>query len=75
MLNELSAANTDVLIVMKARVAAMSSSAVAKCIGSVNANVCSETQPMEGMLEVIVFESITDYVNLSKDLVQPKLHV
>ena len=63
MLNELSAANTGVLIVMNARVAAMSSSAVAKCIGSVNANVCSETQPMEGMLEVIVFKPITDDVN------------
>ena len=53
----------------------MPSSAVAKNIDSVNANVCSETQPMEWMLEVTVFDSITEYVNLSKDLVQPKLHV
>ena len=75
MLKELSAANTGVLVVIKARVAATPTSAVAKCTGSVNANVCSETQPMEGMLEVIVFKSITEYVNLSKDLVQPKLHV
>ena len=75
MLKELSAANTGVLVVMKARVAAMPTSAVAKCTGSVNANVCSETQPMEEMLEVIVSEPVTDNVNLSKDLVQPMLHV
>ena len=75
MLDELSVANTDVLIVVKVRVAAMPSSAVAKCTDSVNANVCSETQPIEEMLEVIVSESITDIVNLSKDLVQPQLHV
>ena len=53
----------------------MSSTAEAKSISSVNANVCSETQPIEGMLEVNVFDSITEHVNLSKDLVQPKLHV
>ena len=47
MLDELSAANNDVLIVVKVRVAAMPSSAVAKNTDSVNANVCSETQPME----------------------------
>ena len=75
MLKESSAANTGVLVVMKARVAAMPTSAVAKCTGSVNANVCSETQPMEEMLEVIVSEPVTDNVNLSKDLVQPMLHV
>ena len=75
MLKELRAANTGVLAMMKARVAATSTSAVAKCTGSVNANVCSETQPMEEMLEVIVSEPVTDNVNLSKDLVQPMLHV
>ena len=68
-------ANTEVQIVLKVRVAAMSSTAEAKSISSVNANVCSETQPMEGMLEVIVFKPVTDDVNLSKDLVQPMLHV
>ena len=47
MLNELRTANTDVLAIMKARVAAAPTSAVAKCTGSVNANVYSETQPME----------------------------
>ena len=53
----------------------MPSSAVAKYTDSVNVNVCSEAQPIEEMLEVIVSESITDIVNLSKDLVQPQLHV
>ena len=64
MLKELCAANTGVLVMMKARVAATPTSAVAKCTGSVNANVCSETQPMEEMLEVIVSEPVTDNVNI-----------
>ena len=64
MLNELSAANTDVLIAMKARVVAMSLSAVAKCTGSVNANECSETLPMEEMLKVIISELVADSVSI-----------
>ena len=49
---------------MKARVAAAPTSAVAKCTGSVDANVYSEAQPMEEMLEVIVSEPVTDNVNI-----------
>ena len=63
MLKELSAANTGVLVVIKARVAATSTSAVAKCTGSVNANVSSETQPMEETSKVIISEPVTDSVN------------
>ena len=47
LLKELRTANTGVLVMMKARVVATPTSAVAKCTGSVNANMCSETQPME----------------------------
>ena len=47
----------------------------AKSTSSVNDYVSSETLPTKGMLEVIVFKPVTDDVNLSKDLVQPMLHV
>ena len=63
MLKELSAANTGVLVAIKARVAATSTSAVAKCTGSVNANECSETLPMEEMLKVIISELVADSVS------------
>ena len=53
----------------------MSSTAEAKSTSSVNANVSSETQPIKGMLEVNVFNSITELVKLSKDLIQPMLYV
>ena len=63
MLKELSAATIDALVKMKARVAAMSTSAADKYVGSVNANVYSETQPMEEELEVIISELVADSVN------------
>ena len=75
MLKELCAATAGVLVGMKARVAAMSTSAVAKCTGSVNANVYSETQPMEETSEVIISEPISDTVNISKTRDQPMLNV
>ena len=64
MLKELSAANTGVLVAIKARVTATSTSAVAKCTGSVNANECSETLPMEEMLKVIISELVADSVSI-----------
>ena len=75
MLKELCVANTGVLIMMKARVAATPTSAVAKCVGSVNANESSETQPMEETPEVIISEPISDDVNVTKTRYQPMLHV
>ena len=58
---------------MKAKVAA--TSAVAKCTGSVNANVCSESSPMEETPEVIISEPISDKVNMLKTQDQPMLYV
>ena len=75
MLNELCTATAGVLVGMKARVAATSTSAVAKCTGSVNANVYSETQPMEETSEVIISEPISDNVNIVKSRYQPMLYV
>ena len=75
MLKELRAANTSVVVMMKARVVAMPTSAVAKCTGSVNANVCSETQPMEETLKVIISEPVTDSVNTVLNRDQPMLIV
>ena len=75
MLTELSAATSGVLVRIKARVAATSTSAADKCVGSVNANMSSETQPMEETPEVTISEPISDDVNVIKIRDQPMLNV
>ena len=74
-LKELSAATSGVLVRIKARVMATSTSAADKCVGSVNANVSSETQPMEETPEVTISEPISDDVNVIKTRDQPMLNV
>ena len=63
MIKELCAAAVGVLVRMKARVAATSTSAVARNAGSVIPMFSSESSPMEETLEVIISEPVTDNVN------------
>ena len=74
-LKELCVATSGVLVRIKARVAATSTSAVAKCTSSVNANVFSESSPMEETSEVTTSEPISDTVNMFETLDQPMLYV
>ena len=75
MIKELCAATIEVLVRMKARVAATSTSAVARNSGSVIPMSTSESSPVEETSEVIISESVTDNVNMFKTEVQPMLHV
>ena len=63
MLKELRAATIEVLVRMKARVAATSTSAAARNAGSVIPMLTSESSPMEETSEVIISEPVTDNVN------------
>ena len=67
--------NTGVLIGIKARVAATSTSAVARSTGSVITNVCSESSPVEEMSEVTTSEPISDTVNQANMRDQPMVYV
>ena len=60
---------------MKARVAAMSTSAVARNTGSVILLSASETSHIEETSAIIVFEPVTESVNMSKTRDQPMLYV
>ena len=59
----MSAATIGVLVKMKARVAATSTSAAARHAGSVIPMFSSESSPMEETSKVIVSEPVTDNVN------------
>ena len=63
MIKELCMAAVGVLVRMKARVAATSTSAVARNAGSVIPMFSSESSPMEETLKVIISEPVTDSVN------------
>ena len=75
MIKELCVATIEVLVRMKARVAATPTSAAARNAGSVIPMFSSESSPMEETLEVIISELVTDTVNLFKTVVQPMLLV
>ena len=74
-IKELCAAAVGVLVRMKARVAATSTSAVARNAGSVIPMFSSESSPMEETLEVIISEPVTDNVNTVLNRDQPMLIV
>ena len=75
MIKELYVATIEVLVRMKARVAATSTSAAARNVGSVTPMYSSESSPMKETWEVVISESVSDKVNLFTTAVQPMLYV